>query len=74
MRGNVPVAVSIPNDGGSGSTTPPPPPQIKHIVKRGETLYGIAIKYGTTVAKIADANGLRNINLIDVGQVLIIPA
>jgi LysM repeat protein len=45
----------------------------KHTVKRGETLYGIAIKYGTTIAKIADANNLRNINLIEVGQVLIIP-
>jgi len=69
---NVPVAVSIPGDGG-GDTTPPHPPMRRHTVKRGETLYGIAIKYGTTVAKIAAANGIRNINMIDVDQVLIIP-
>jgi lysozyme len=67
----VPVSVAIPNDG--GGTTTPTKPQIKHTVKSGETLYGIAIKYGTTVAKIADANNITNINLIDVGQVLIIP-
>jgi LysM repeat protein len=42
-------------------------------VKRGETLYAIAIKYGTTIAKIADANNISNPNFIDVGQVLIIP-
>lgn len=60
----VPVAVEIP---------PEPKPQIKHTVKRGETLYAIAIKYGTTIAKIADANNIPNPNMIDVGQVLIIP-
>ena len=70
---NLPGTVSIPTDGG-GDTTPPPPPVRRHTVKPGETLYGIAIKYGTTVAKIADANGIRNINLIDVDQVLIIPS
>jgi len=67
----VPVAVAIPGESGGGTT--PPKPQIKHTVRSGETLYGIAIKYGTTVAKIAHANNITNINLIDVGQVLIIP-
>jgi GH25 family lysozyme M1 (1,4-beta-N-acetylmuramidase) len=66
----VPVAIAIPTESGGGTTTTP---QIKHTVKSGETLYGIAIKYGTTVARIADANNIKNINLIDVGQVLIIP-
>ena len=68
----VPVAVAIPGE--SGGSTPPPKPQIKHTVRSGETLYAIAIKYGTTVAKIAHANNITNINLIDVGQVLIIPS
>lgn len=66
----VPIAVAIPGESGGGT---PPKPQIKHTVRSGETLYGIAIKYGTTVAKIAHANNITNINLIDVGQVLIIP-
>jgi lysozyme len=67
----VPIAVAIPTEGG---TTTPPKPQIKHTVRPGETLYGIAIKYGTTIAKIADANNITNVNLIEVGQVLVIPS
>ena len=55
--------------GGSSSSS-----QIKatHKVKSGETLYSIATKYGTTVAKIKSANGLRSDN-IGVGQTLKIP-
>jgi len=63
---------SAPDDSG-GDTTPDPEPQIKHTVKSGETLFAISIKYGTTVAKIVEANNIANPNLIDVGQVLIIP-
>jgi LysM repeat protein len=45
-----------------------------HVVQRGQTLASIALRYGTTVAAIATANGLRNPNLIYVGQRLVIPA
>jgi LysM repeat protein len=45
-----------------------------HVVQRGETLAGIAYRYGTTVAAIASANGLRNPNFIWVGQRLRIPS
>lgn len=55
------------------STTPPPATTVKYTVKAGDTLYGIAVKYNTTVAKIAAANNITNVNLIRVGQVLIIP-
>jgi len=44
-----------------------------HVVQRGENLYRIAMRYGTTVQAIARANGIRNPNLIYVGQRLIIP-
>ena len=44
-----------------------------HTVKAGDTLGRIAAKYGTTVAKLAAENGIRNVNLIHVGQVLTIP-
>jgi LysM repeat protein len=44
-----------------------------HIVSRGETLASIARRYGTSVAAIATLNGLRNPNLIYVGQRLNIP-
>ena len=44
-----------------------------HTVSSGETLGRIARRYGTTVAAIAEANGLTNVNLITTGLVLVIP-
>jgi LysM repeat protein len=44
-----------------------------HTIQRGDTLYGIALRYGTTVQAIVNANGLANPNLIYAGQTLIIP-
>lgn len=35
-----------------------------YTVKRGNTLSGIALKYGTTVNEIAGLNGIRTVNLI----------
>jgi GH25 family lysozyme M1 (1,4-beta-N-acetylmuramidase)/LysM repeat protein len=65
----VPAAAAIPAENGSGTGTT----QRTHTVKAGDNLTVIAIKYGTTVAAIAAANNLANINNISVGQVLIIP-
>jgi len=31
-----------------------------HVVQRGETLWSIATRYGTTVQAVAQANGLSN--------------
>jgi len=44
-----------------------------YTVKSGDSLYAIAIKYSTTVAAIASANNISNVNNISVGQVLVIP-
>ena len=66
----VPVAVAIPTEGTSGSSSTTPR---THTVKSGDTLYVLAIKYGTTVAAIAAANNITNLNNISVGQVLVIP-
>lgn len=46
---------------------------MKHTVKRGDTLSSIAARYGSTVSRIAQANNIKNVNLINVGQVLEIP-
>lgn len=46
-----------------------PPPAVEHEVRRGETLWRIAQRYGTSVAQLREANGLRD-NLLQVGQVL----
>lgn len=44
-----------------------------YIVKRGDTLSGIATKYGTTWQKLASYNGIANPNIINVGQKIAIP-
>lgn len=58
----------------SGTSTPTPTPQPTptrtYTVRSGDTLYAIALRYNTTVARIAQANNISNINLIRVGQVL----
>lgn len=46
---------------------------MKYTVKRGDTLTGIAAKYNTTVEALVASNGIKNKNLIQVGQVLVIP-
>ena len=44
-----------------------------HIVQRGETLAGIAARYGTSVSRLAELNGIANPSLIYVGQRIVIP-
>jgi N-acetylmuramoyl-L-alanine amidase len=44
-----------------------------HTVARGETLSGIAKRYGTTTRALQDANGISNPNLIRVGLRLTVP-
>lgn len=45
-----------------------------YTVKKGDTLYQIAAKYGTTYQAIAAYNGIKNPNAIRVGQKIKIPA
>lgn len=52
-----------PGDGGGGGYT----------VRAGDTLSGIANRYGVSYQAIARANGIANPNLIHPGQTLIIP-
>lgn len=58
----VPVTVTV---------TPAPGPTT-YVVQRGDTLYSIARRYGTTVEAIALANHIANPSRIYVGQVLTI--
>jgi LysM repeat protein len=46
---------------------------VYHTVEYGQTLYRIAMHYGTSVWAIACANGLYNPNYVYAGQVLVIP-
>ena len=65
----IPVAIAIPQessvDASTGSRT--------YTVQAGDNLSMIAVKFSTTIAAIASANDLKNINNIKVGQVLVIP-
>lgn len=47
---------------------------VRHRVAKGETLAGIAARYGTTVAEISAFNRISNPNRITVGAELVIPA
>jgi len=59
---------------GSGYVTPTPSPSpATYVVQRGDTLYSIARRYGTTVGAIALANRIANPSLIFAGQKLVIP-
>ncbi len=46
--------------------------KITYVVKSGDTLSAIAKKYKTTITKIANDNNIKNVNLIRVGQKLVI--
>jgi LysM repeat protein len=56
-----------------GDGTPPDGCRWSHTVVSRENLYRISLHYGVTMHAIAHANGIRNWNLIYVGQVLCIP-
>lgn len=60
---------------GSGSTTAVSNTTASgvYVIQSGDSLYSIAIRYGTTVADIVAANDLANPNFIVVGQEIIIP-
>jgi LysM repeat protein len=45
----------------------------RHTVASGESLLGIASRYGVTAEALAAANGITNQNHVFVGQVLTIP-
>ncbi len=56
---------------------PPKPaekPIATHVVKRGETLVGIALQYGLDYRELAAWNGITNPNVISTGQTLMLGA
>ncbi|MCB9451849.1 MAG: LysM peptidoglycan-binding domain-containing protein [Anaerolineaceae bacterium] len=53
--------------------TTTPTPVVEHLVRPGENLYRIALRYGTTITAIAQENGITNPALIRSGAVLRIP-
>lgn len=43
---------------------------VTYKIKSGDTLSGIAKKFGTTVSKLAQLNNIKNVNLIYAGQII----
>jgi LysM repeat protein len=68
--------LSIPTAGAAAAPAAPavaPPATTSHRVSSGETVSGIAARYGSTVAAIVSANGLDSRALIRAGQTLVVP-
>ncbi len=74
----------IPVVGSEGSVTAPQPPAVTatpvpvtenttYVVRPGDTLFNIALRFKVTVSKLAQANGINDPNRVYVGQRLIIP-
>ncbi|MBI1276956.1 MAG: LysM peptidoglycan-binding domain-containing protein [Anaerolineaceae bacterium] len=76
----IPVAgqdtgISVPQPPAPAPTNPPPAAEpVTYIVQRGDTLFKIAVRFNVTVAALAQANGIRNTNLVYTGQRLVIPS
>lgn len=77
-RGGAPRTVASPVP--AGETTPflaPTPAPVgeptRHIVQPGETLFGLAQRYGLSLAELQRANGLTD-DILRAGQTLLIPA
>jgi LysM repeat protein len=60
--------------GGQTTTTTTGGPTV-HVVQAGENIYRISLQYGITMSELLAANGMSaaNMNLISVGQELVIP-
>lgn len=57
----------------NGNPAPVAPSISEYIVKAGDCLWKIALKFSTTYQKIAEYNKIKNANLIFIGQKLLIP-
>lgn len=69
-----PAPTPLPEATDTPSPMPTPTSEvIIHTVVSGETLGGIAVKYGVSVEAIMEANGLTDAGYIRAGQELIIP-
>lgn len=65
------ATVPVPDESGIGTGEENPD---TYIVQEGDTLYGIALRFGVEIRSIIELNGLSDPNDIQAGQELKIPA
>jgi LysM repeat protein len=67
-----PEPTAAPTEEATPAETEPPTEQT-YVVMPGDTLFSIAQYYGVSIEDLAARNGIVNVNVLDVGQQLIIP-
>ena len=69
-----PVAPAAPAAEAAGAAAAPAVPAGHHVVKRGDTLYSIALEHGASYRDVAQWNQLDDPTKISIGQVLRVTA
>ena len=67
------LAIALSACAGSRRAPAPEPPAPRHRVEAGETLYGIAERYGTDVGTLARLNGIDDPSRLTAGRMLRLP-
>jgi len=67
------AAITAPPAAPGAAPAPRPPGGTTHVVQPGETLTSLAERWNTSVARLAEANGVTDPDLIFVGMKLLIP-
>lgn len=69
---STPSIASAPKPTPAVKVKPAAKPPIRHTVQKGDTLWGLSMKYKTTVQAIQRANGMKGTTL-RIGRTLVIP-
>lgn len=69
-----PVAAPVPTQVPAATATPRPDGTIIHVVQPDDTFYAIALMYDISPERLVQLNGLTDINMLSIGQELLISA
>jgi LysM repeat protein len=71
---SAPQSPSVVNTAPAPTALPRPDGAVVHVVKAGDTIFGLALQYGVQMDQILQLNGLTKDSYIHVGQELVISA